>query len=63
MIQLTDIFERWGINIVGSLPITREGNRYIVVIMDYFIRWPKAKAIKVVNVKMVATFIYEEIIC
>ncbi len=37
-ISLTDIFERWGIDIVGPLPITREGNRYIVVAIDYFLR-------------------------
>src|SRR6266498_3616209 len=45
-IPLTDIFERWGINIVGSLPITREGNRYIVVAMNYFSRWPEARPLK-----------------
>jgi len=37
-IKLTDIFERWGIDIVESLPITKEKNRYIVVAIDYFIR-------------------------
>ncbi len=37
-ISLTDIFERWGVNIVRPLPITREENRYIVVAMDYFSR-------------------------
>src|SRR6266542_1738497 len=62
-IQLTDIFERWGIDIIGSLSITREGNRYIVVVMDYFTRWSEARAIKAVNVKIVATFIYKKIIC
>src|SRR6266498_1014073 len=63
MIQLTDIFERWGINIVKSLSITREGNRYIVIAIDYFTRWSEAKVIKVANMETVATFIYEEIIC
>ncbi len=59
----TDIFEKWGIDIVGPLPITREGNRYIVVAMDYFSRWPEVRPLKVANAEMVATFIYEEIIC
>ncbi len=63
MIQPTDIFERWGIDIVGPLPITREGNRYIVIAMDYFTKWSEARVIKAANVKMVATFIYKEIIC
>src|SRR6266536_3910874 len=62
-ISLTDIFERWGVDIVRSLPITREGNRYIVVIIDYFSRWPEAKPLKTANADMVATFLYKEIIC
>ncbi len=63
MIQLTDIFEKWKIDIIRLLPITREGNRYIVITMDYFTRWSKVRAIKAANAETVATFIYEEIIC
>ena len=59
----TDIFERWGIDIVGPLSITREGNRYIIVAMNYFSRWLKARLLKAANVNTVTTFLYEEIIC
>ena len=45
------------------MPITREGNRYIVVAMDYFSRWSEARPLKAANAETVATFIYEEIIC
>ncbi len=62
-ISPTDIFERWKVNIVRLLPITREGNRYIVVVMDYFSRWPKARSLKAANTDIVTTFLYEEIIC
>src|SRR6266508_2506720 len=48
-ISPTDIFERWG--------------KDIVVAMDYFSRWPEARPLKVANAETVATFIYEEIIC
>ncbi len=58
-----DIFERWGIDIVGSLPQTEDGYRYIVVAMDYFSRWPKAWSLTHVNAWQVAKFIYEKIIC
>jgi len=58
-----DIFERWEVDIVRSLPITREGNRYIVVTMNYFSRWPEARSLKAANADTVATFLYEEIIC
>src|SRR6266540_7329449 len=59
----TDIFERWRVNIVGLLSITREGNRYIVVAMDYFSRWPEVRPLKVANADTAVTFLYEEIIC
>ncbi len=62
-IPLTDIFERWGVDIVRSLSIIREGNRYIVVAMDYFSRWPEVRLLKAANADTVATFLYEEIIC
>src|SRR6266542_3093218 len=58
-----DIFERWGIDIVEPLPIIKEGNRYIVVAVDYFSRWPEARPLKTANVDTVVTFLYEEIIC
>ncbi len=38
IISPTDIFERWEVNIVRPLPITRKENKYIVVAMDYFSR-------------------------
>lgn len=62
-IQPSDLFARWGIDIVGPLPITERGNRYIVVAMDYFSRWPEARPLKAANAISVAEFIYDEIIC
>ena len=43
--------------------MTEKGNRYIIVAMDYFTRWPEARALKEANALTVSTFIYEEIIC
>src|SRR6266542_5593532 len=57
-----DIFERWGIDIVGSLPQTEDGYRYIVIAMDYFLRWPEARPLIHANARQVTKFIYEEII-
>ncbi len=62
-ISPTDIFEKWGVDIVGPLPIIREGNRYIVVAMDYFLRWPEARPLRAANADTVVTFLYENIIC
>ena len=36
LIRPNDIFKRWGIDIVGPLPVTEKGNKYIIVAVDYF---------------------------
>ena len=48
---------------MGPLPKTLSGKRYIIVAMDYFSRWPEARAIEATNSETVVTFIYEKIIC
>jgi hypothetical protein len=56
-------FERVGIDFVGPLPETEEGNRYILVAVDYFTKWPEVKATRKADAKTVVKFLYEEIIC
>ena len=56
-------FERIGIDFVGPLPATSKGNRYILVAVDYFTKWPEAKATKRADAQTVVDFLYEEIIC
>ncbi len=41
----------------------RRGNRYIVTAMDYFTKWPIAKALKEATAKAISKFIYQKIIC
>jgi transposase InsO family protein len=45
------------------MPITLKGNRYIITAMDYFTRWPEAKAVPAATAFEAAKFIYEDIIC
>ncbi|KAJ8380338.1 hypothetical protein SKAU_G00011160 [Synaphobranchus kaupii] len=35
----------WGVDVLGPFPVTDSGNRYILVAMDYFTKWPEAFAI------------------
>jgi Integrase zinc binding domain/Integrase core domain len=62
-IPVGDPFSKIGIDIVGPLPITTKGNRYIVVTTDYLTKWPEAEAISEATGKRVAEFIYQTIIC
>src|SRR6266498_990737 len=52
-----------GIDIVKSLTETSQGNKYIVVAIDYFTKYLKIRVLINANAKSVANFIYEDIIC
>src|ERR1043165_7614273 len=56
-------FYQIGIDIVGPLPVTDEGNKYIVVAVDYFTKWPETRALPDTTAKEISNFIYEDIIC
>ena len=58
-----DIFEKWGIDAVGPLPITSRGKSYILTAVDYLSRWAEARAVKQITAKDVAKFVYEDICC
>ncbi len=51
------IFWKIEIDIVRFLPIIREENKYIIVAIDYFSRWPEARPLKVVNADTVMIFL------
>jgi transposase InsO family protein len=38
-------FERIAINVAGPFPRSNQGNRYLLIAMDYFTKWPEAYAI------------------
>ena len=47
-------FQRIAMDVVGPLPRSRSGNRYILVVCDYATRYPEAFALKSVDVENVA---------
>ena len=56
-------FYQIGIDFVGPLPLTPQGNKYIIVAMDYMTKWPEAKPVPVATAEETSKFIYENIIC
>ena len=56
-------FYQVGIDFVGPLPITENGNKYIIVAMDYLTKWPEARAVPNATAVETVKFIYKDIIC
>ncbi|KAF9760592.1 Retrovirus-related Pol polyprotein from transposon, partial [Nosema granulosis] len=57
--RLETPFRKIGIDIIGPLPTSQNGNKYIIVATDYLTRWAECKAIKRKTSKNVATFLLE----
>ena len=55
--------ERIAIDILGPLPKTRRGNRFVVVIADYFTKWAEAFALPDQEAITVAKVVVEEFVC
>ena len=62
-IPVGEPFHQIGIDYVGPLPRSTNGNRYIIVAMDYLTKWPEARATKEATADETVKFIYEDIIC
>ena len=58
-----DIFEKWRIDAIGSLPtITRRGKSYILTTGDYLSCWEEeATRVMQITAKDVSKFVYEDI--
>ena len=50
-----------GIDLIGPLPITPGGNKYIVTMIDYFSKWPEAAPLQDKTAAGVANFIFNTI--
>ncbi len=46
-----------------SLPVTKRGNKYIVICINYMTKWVEAKSLPDKIGVQVTWFIYKEIIC
>ena len=51
---ITEPFSRIAMDIVGPLPRSRHGNRYILVVCDYATRYPEAVALKNIDAETIA---------
>ncbi|KAJ8956145.1 hypothetical protein NQ317_019737 [Molorchus minor] len=56
-------FERIAIDVAGPFPESNDGNKYIVVVMDYFSKWVEAYALPNQEASTIADVLVKEWIC
>ena len=56
-------FERVGIDVLGPLPVTPSGNRYIIMLVDHGSKWPEAIAVDKVTSPVIAQVLYTYVVC
>jgi len=62
-VQAKEPLEIVGMDFIGPLPRSKNGNKYILVFMDLFTRWPEAIAVKKATGKIVAKNFVENFVC
>ncbi|GJR80169.1 reverse transcriptase domain-containing protein [Tanacetum coccineum] len=55
-IQVCEIFDVWGIDFMGPFP-SSHGNKYILVAVDYLLKWVEAKALPTNDARVVVKFL------
>ena len=56
-------FAQWGLDIMGSFPIAIRQLKFLVVGIDYFIKWVEAEAMATITEKNIRNFVWRNIIC
>ena len=61
-LDVPEPFARWHLDFMGELPKTINGNRWILVAVDYATNWTITRALPDATGQAIADFIYEEIV-
>ena len=56
-------FAKWGLDIIGELPRSPGGKRYVLMATDYFTKWMTAEAYTTVNQSDTINFVWKHLIC
>ncbi|MEW8547773.1 MAG: integrase, partial [Candidatus Thiodiazotropha sp.] len=62
-LPIGNVFSRLHIDILGPLPKSKEGYRYILMIVDAFSKWTEALPLHTMEAREIAWKLYDEIIC
>jgi IS30 family transposase len=63
LIQPTWPPQRWGLDLLGSLPPAQGNLRYVIVVVEYFLKWIEVKLLATITSATVQKFFWQNIIC
>jgi ribonuclease HI len=55
--------QRWGLDIVGPLPIAQGNLKFTFVAVEYFTKWIEARAVSTITSKTTQKFFWQNIVC
>jgi hypothetical protein len=55
--------QRWGLNLLGPLPLAQGNLKYIVVAVEYFSKWIEAKPLATITSATIQKFFCQNIVC
>ena len=60
--QSVESFEKWGMDLIGPLPASEQGNKYILTMTDYATKMIELFPIQTKEADIIAKIIVEQII-
>jgi hypothetical protein len=63
LIQPTWALQRWGLDLLGSLPPAQGNLKYVIVAVEYFSKWIEAKPLAMITSATVQKFFSQNIVC
>jgi hypothetical protein len=63
LIQPTLPLQRWGLDLLGPLPLAQGNLKYVVVAVKYFSKWIEAKPLATITSATVQKFFWQNIVC
>jgi len=56
-------FAKWGVGIVGPMPVGKGGWKFLVVVVDYFTKWAEAEALAAITTTSITSFLWKSVLC
>ena len=62
-IPVQDAFDRVACDIIGPFPVSKAGNRYVIVFSEYLTKWVECVPVPSIEASMIARLLVDEILC